>query len=634
MRRVVVTGAGGRLGGAIAQRLREDGRLVAGVDRCPGELVSDVVDLTRKSERLRALLADADAVIHAAALPGPAVEPPPRSADSNIGHRLMRQGVIGLESELPEDLLIANVTSTARVFEEACRSSTVRRVIFSSSAFAMGWSHDSSNFIPIRLPLTEKDGPLPFETYGLSKQVGEAMAQCYARSTGVEFVSLRFTNVVKRDKYPHTLPWAYDEQIPFVMWAWCHEDDVIDAHIRAIDCSPYLTNNFATFLIAAPSTRFSESTLDLAQRHFRTQFPPTVEVDGNSSIFDCSRATEALDGWNPRCWTRGSAAARAALRDPELQTFLLDRCQMVDSGEKFPPGACLAYKVHRCVHNDVEAPVILHPTSYGAVHTDLEYNIGPGKTLDTNRYHVVVCNMFGNGVSCSPSTAGSAGYPKTVSIADNVRLQRLALLDAGLLESPLIIYGYSMGAMQAWEWAKSFPKDVAAVIAVCGSTGCTDYNSVFLKALQRVLEIPHAERSEKLRLFATIYAGWGVGYAAYRDRLCGTVDDFVDSDYVPGFADDDPEDLLAMLRTWRSTESFTCDTLHSIRARCLIMPCDTDTYFRLDHIRAAEAALVDRATLQPIQSPYGHRAGDPWRTCLRNEAEYIKGHVQAFLSQS
>ena len=30
--------------------------------------------------------------------------------------------------------------------------------------------------------------------------------------------------------------------------------------------------------------------------------------------------------------------------------------------------------------------VILHPTSFGATHTDLMYRVGPGKLLDTSKY--------------------------------------------------------------------------------------------------------------------------------------------------------------------------------------------------------------------------------------------------------
>lgn len=41
-------------------------------------------------------------------------------------------------------------------------------------------------------------------------------------------------------------------------------------------------------------------------------------------------------------------------------------------------------------YGDASLPVCLHPTSFGARHADVEYNIGPGKALDTCRVRVIV----------------------------------------------------------------------------------------------------------------------------------------------------------------------------------------------------------------------------------------------------
>lgn len=68
--------------------------------------------------------------------------------------------------------------------------------------------------------------------------------------------------------------------------------------------------------------------------------------------------------------------------------------------------------------------VVLHPTSFDAVHPELEYNISCGGTLDTERFTIIVPNMMGNGVSASPSTLMK--FPRLVTIADNVRAQHQA----------------------------------------------------------------------------------------------------------------------------------------------------------------------------------------------------------------
>ena len=66
----------------------------------------------------------------------------------------------------------------------------------------------------------------------------------------------------------------------------------------------------------------------------------------------------------------------------------------------------IVYEVHGQMNTE-KSNVILHPTSYGAQHTDLRYRIGSGKnyTLDTSKYCVVVVNLLGNGASTSPSHA-------------------------------------------------------------------------------------------------------------------------------------------------------------------------------------------------------------------------------------
>lgn len=122
------------------------------------------------------------------------------------------------------------------------------------------------------------------------------------------------------------------------------------------------------------------------------------------------------------------------------------------------------------------------------MHDELEYQIGPGRALDTDRYTVVVPNLLGNGVSHSPSldvataTAGSTRLPQplqlkppaVVTIADNIAAQKAMLreeLGIGCdAASPLaLVYGYSMGALQAYEWAVAEPEGVRAIAAVCGA---------------------------------------------------------------------------------------------------------------------------------------------------------------------
>ena len=643
--RVAVTGAAGRLGGAIARSVRADPRLAlaATLDRCAGEdvgaEVAVVADLTACGAGGWARAFEGvDVVVHAAAFPGPAREAPPRTADAGLGASLEAAGIIGLEDEAPTDLLLANVASTARVLDAAARAESVRRVVLSSSAFAMGWSHDSAAFAPETLPLRDGfDAPRPRETYGLSKELGDAVGACYARATGLEVVALRFTNVVKREVFD-TLPWTYDPKVPLVMWAWTHEDDVVDAHVAAATVprgqlfAEAAEPDFESLLVCAPTTRYAADTSDLLYRHFGAR-APSFSAAKNASVLCGARATRALRPWAPRCWSQrrgfASEAAAAARRDPGLAFHDLEGFEL-DCGARLPAGAALAYRVHG---DPAGERVAVHPSSFGAVHTELEDNVD---ALLESVDCVVVGNMLGNGVSYSPADAQSLGeaYPPVVTIDDNARALRGAFSEAlGGRETVIdVAYGYSMGAMQALALARLFPDDVRKVVAVCGAAGCADYNAVFLNALVAVLRAPGLRRA-RLEAFALVYAGWGVGYDFYAEKTWKrnheTLDAFLRESYVAGFKDDDPDDLLAMLTTWLAAPEDV--PLEGVKADCLLLPCDTDRYFRLGEIRDRELAALPNATLRPIRSPYGHRAGDPWRPGMDAERAFIRDELRAFL---
>ena len=66
--------------------------------------------------------------------------------------------------------------------------------------------------------------------------------------------------------------------------------------------------------------------------------------------------------------------------------------------------AKLAYKTHGRL-NASKDNVVVFPTFFGGRHTQNEGMIGEGRALDPNKYFIIVPNLFGNGVSSSPSNA-------------------------------------------------------------------------------------------------------------------------------------------------------------------------------------------------------------------------------------
>lgn len=73
-----------------------------GIDRVPGEHVTNVIDLSSAAEATPLLLTaldGAEVVVHAAAHPGPSLEPP-AGVDPAWGGAAVRSGIIGLEARL------------------------------------------------------------------------------------------------------------------------------------------------------------------------------------------------------------------------------------------------------------------------------------------------------------------------------------------------------------------------------------------------------------------------------------------------------------------------------------------------------------------------------------------------------
>jgi homoserine O-acetyltransferase len=130
--------------------------------------------------------------------------------------------------------------------------------------------------------------------------------------------------------------------------------------------------------------------------------------------------------------------------------------------------AHLAYRVFGELAAD-GTNLVLMPTSYGAWPEDIDWVVGP--ILDPERWCVVVVSQFGNGRSSSPSNSpmGLAEGGWCVSHADNVRAQGRLLEEVFKVESPALVYGWSMGAQQGFHWAALEPERCQRLLALCGT---------------------------------------------------------------------------------------------------------------------------------------------------------------------
>src|SRR5258708_30503085 len=64
----------------------------------------------------------------------------------------------------------------------------------------------------------------------------------------------------------------------------------------------------------------------------------------------------------------------------------------------------ISYATHGTL-NAAKSNAILMVTAIGGNHHRLDYLIGPGKALDTNRYFIITTDAIGDGLTTSPSNS-------------------------------------------------------------------------------------------------------------------------------------------------------------------------------------------------------------------------------------
>lgn len=312
----------------------------------------------------------------------------------------------------------------------------------------------------------------------------------------------------------------------------------------------------------------------------------------------------------------------------------------------------LAYKTFGHL-NAAKSNVIVYPTSYSAQHMDIEFMVSEGGALDPTKYFIVIVNLFGNGLSSSPSNTAwpdvGDRYPN-VTLYDAVHVQRRMLQTLWGIERVAMVYGWSMGGMQAYHWAALFPDAVERIAVVCGAARCAPHNHVFIEGARHTLMTDAAYRDgvfveppvRGFRALARVYASWALSQDFYRDALWRSVgatslEDYLITFWETNYARRDPANLLAQFWTWQHGDISANATyggdfaraLNAIQARVLLMPGDRDLYFQVEDNRR-ELAHLRHGALHPIASPWGHRAGNPLNQ--PDDRAFIEQHVKALLA--
>ncbi|MDG5746638.1 homoserine O-acetyltransferase [Qipengyuania sp. XHP0207] len=113
-----------------------------------------------------------------------------------------------------------------------------------------------------------------------------------------------------------------------------------------------------------------------------------------------------------------------------------------------------------------------------------ERMVGPGKPIDTERFHVICANVIGSCMgSTGPASEASDGAPyamrfPVITIRDMVRAH-VGLLDALGIQRLHAVVGGSMGGMQALSLAANWPERAARVLVIASTSRHSAQNIAF-----------------------------------------------------------------------------------------------------------------------------------------------------------
>ena len=301
--------------------------------------------------------------------------------------------------------------------------------------------------------------------------------------------------------------------------------------------------------------------------------------------------------------------------------------------------------------NAEKSNAILMVTAIGGNHHRLDYLIGPGKALDTDKYFVICTDAIGNGLSTSPSNSKSqpnVSFPE-FNMRDMVNSQHRLVADHFGIKKLVAVVGASMGGMQALQWAVSYPNAMQAIVPIIPLAKTHAWTTGVLEMLRQSIMTDPGYQGGKydkpveqgMRLWSGWLSGVIVRTPAYQDQLNATTD--AEVAYLKKVQDGGWKRMDANDWIWQSraydrhdvgqTKSFNGDTaaaLKSIKAKTLIL-AGTGDLLNPEADAKSSAKLIPGAKYLAINDrlPMGHLSG---AGATKDENEFQNKVIAEFLA--
>lgn len=276
--RILVTGAAGKLGSAVAERLARDYDVVQ----------LDCLPPTRPEQREAG-------EFHVASV----TERGAVSLAMEGVHGVVHCGAIPRNAPPFDELMNVNVGGTINLLEEAGTRRTCERFVFISTIRVHGVLEEvRPEFMPRFLPFDESHPCLTVEYYGGGKLQAEHWCRMYVKRFHKPVVAFRPSYILARSLEAGFK--AQEAPATPSLVQYVATTDFVEAIAGALEYDPQ--DGMESFLIHADDQFTTTPSLDLARRYF-----PGVPLDeakleacgGYGAFVDCSLAKDRL-GWRPR----------------------------------------------------------------------------------------------------------------------------------------------------------------------------------------------------------------------------------------------------------------------------------------------------------------------------------------------
>ena len=164
----------------------------------------------------------------------------------------------------------------------------------------------------------------------------------------------------------------------------------------------------------------------------------------------------------------------------------------LESGEVIKDFA-ISYVTHGTL-NAKKSNAILMVTAISGNHHRLDFMIGPGKALDTNKHFIICTDAIGNGLTTSPSNSTiqpRMQFPK-FQIRDMVVSQHRLITEHLGINRVITVIGPSMGGMQALQWGVSYPDFMDSLVSLVPLAKTPAWSVVVMEASRKAIMLDPA----------------------------------------------------------------------------------------------------------------------------------------------